>query len=103
MGRPYFLGLLAEACIETDRLDDGLIALREALATVDEHENRNYEAEMHRLIGELLLRQNDSNAAEAQSCFERAIEVARNQSGKSLELRATTSLARAVRVAGPAR
>jgi predicted ATPase len=92
--RPYFLCLLAEAWRQTGRLDDGLIALREALATIDEHENRNYEAEMHRLKGELLLRQNDSNAAEPQSCFERAIEVARNQSAKSWELRATTSLAR---------
>jgi predicted ATPase len=35
-----------------------------------------------------------SNAAEAQSCFQRAIEIARNQSAKSWELRATTSLAR---------
>jgi predicted ATPase len=51
-------------------------------------------AEIYRLRGELLLRQDDSDAAEAQSCFERAIEIARNQSGKSLELRATMSLAR---------
>ena len=49
---------------------------------------------MHRLKGELLLRQDDSNAAEAQSCFQRAIEIARKQSAKSLELRATMSLAR---------
>ena len=42
----------------------------------------------------LLLKKSDSNAAEAHGCFERAIEVARKQSGKSFELRATTSLAR---------
>jgi len=42
----------------------------------------------------LLLRQDDSNTAEAQSSFERAIEIARKQSAKSPELRATTSLAR---------
>jgi predicted ATPase len=41
-----------------------------------------------------LLRQDDSNAAEAQSCYKRAIEIARSQSAKSLALRATTSLAR---------
>jgi predicted ATPase len=92
--RPYFLCLLAEACTKSDRLDDGLSALREALAAANEHENRHYEAEMHRLKGELLLTQNDLNAAEAQSCFERAIEIARKQSAKSLELRATMSLAR---------
>jgi predicted ATPase len=92
--RPYFLCPLAEACRETGRLEDGLSALTEALATVDEHENRIFEPEMHRLKGEQLLRQNNSNIAAAQSCFEQAIAVARKQSAKSLELRATNSLAR---------
>jgi adenylate cyclase len=92
--RPYWLSLLAEACGEADRLDEGLSALTEALATADEHENRHYEAEMHRLKGELLLKQDDSTAAAAQHCFERAVEIARRQSAKSLELRATMSLAR---------
>src|SRR6516164_8395846 len=91
---PYWLSLLAEACGETGRCDEGLSALREALATADEHENRHYEAEMHRLKGELLVKQDDSNAAEARNCFERAVEIARRQSAKSLELRATMSLAR---------
>jgi predicted ATPase len=92
--RPYFLTLLAEAGRETGRLDDGLRALREALAAADEHKNRQYEAETHRLRGELLLKQDDSNVLEAESCFQRAIEMARKQSAKSLELRATMSLAR---------
>jgi predicted ATPase len=93
--RPYHLCLLAEACLQTGRrLDDGLSALREAMAAADEHENRFYEPEMHRLKGELLLKQNDSNAAEAQNCFERAIGIARKQSAKSWELRATMSLTR---------
>jgi predicted ATPase len=48
----------------------------------------------------LLLKQDDSNAAEAQSCFERAIEIARNQSAKSWELGATMSLARLLRDTG---
>jgi hypothetical protein len=56
-------------------------------------EEREYEAEMHRLKGELLLRQNDSNHGEAQSCFERAVEVARKQSAIVGATRAT-SLAR---------
>ena len=94
LGRPYFLCLLAEACMETGRLDDRLNALREAQAAADENEIRFYEAEIHRLKGRLLLKQDDSNAAEVQSCFLRAIEIARRQSAKSLELRATVSLAR---------
>jgi predicted ATPase len=61
--RPHALCLLAEACREPDRLDDGLGALTEAMAAADEHENRHYEPEMHRLKGELLLRQDHSKAA----------------------------------------
>src|SRR6516164_243078 len=97
---PYSLSLLAEACGETGRFDEGLSALREALATADQHENRHYEAEMHRLKGELLLKQDDSTAAEAQHCFERAVEIARRQSAKSLELRATMSLSRLLALQG---
>ena len=60
----------------------------------DKHEIRFYEAETHRLNGELFLRQDASNAAKAQGCFERAIEIARIQSARSLELRAAVSLSR---------
>jgi predicted ATPase len=91
---PYCLSMLVEACIKSGRVDDGLSALTEALAAADEQEDRSWEAEMHRLKGELLLKQNNLNAAKAQSCFERAIEVARKQSAKSFELRATTGLSR---------
>src|SRR5216683_4041440 len=98
--RPYFLCLLAEACMATDRLDDALSALTEALAAADGRENRHYEAEMHRLKGELLLRQDRSNVAKAHSCFERAVQIARKQNAKSLELRATMSLARLLAKSG---
>jgi class 3 adenylate cyclase/predicted ATPase len=91
---PYSLSLLAEVFAETGRRDEGLSALTEALAIAEEHGNRHYEAETHRLKGELLLKQDASNTSEAQDCFERAVEIARRQSAKSLELRATMSLAR---------
>ena len=90
--QPYYLCLLAEACMQANRLDDGLSALTEALAVADKNEERMHEPEIHRLQGEILLRQN--NAAQARECFERALEVARQQSAKSYELRATMSLAR---------
>ena len=80
--------------MKAGRLDEGLTALAEALAAADAHEERNYEPEMHRLKGELLLRQDHSKTAEAQGCFQRAVEIARKQSAKSLELRATMSLVR---------
>ncbi len=92
--RPRELCMLAEASMETGHLDDALSALTEALAAADQHGNRSYEAEAHRLQGELLLRRDDSNVADAERCFRRAIQIARQQSAKSWELRATTSLAR---------
>src|SRR5262249_48974351 len=55
---------------------------------------RYYEAEIHRLKGVLLLQQSSDNSTEAESCFHHAIAIAQNQSTKSWELRATTSLAR---------
>ena len=118
LDRPYNLSLLAQACMKTDRLDDGLSALTEALAAADENENRECESERHRLKGELLLRRQAqrsgaeqtsscgaprivvSNVAEVESCFRRALEIARNQSARSLELRATMSLARLLRDTG---
>jgi predicted ATPase len=96
LARPVILSMLAERCMEAGRLDEGLNALKEALAVANEHEIRHYEVETHRLKGELLLRQHDSNVAEARGCFERAIEIARKQSAKSLELRATMGLAQLV-------
>jgi predicted ATPase len=61
---------------------------------VDKTGERVYEAELHRLKGELLLQQSPDNAAEAETCFHKAIEVAQSQHAKSWELRAATSLAR---------
>src|SRR5260370_5781682 len=80
--------------MEPGCLEDGLGALTQRAPAADHREEHQAEAEIYRLKGELLLRQNDSNVAEAQPCFERAINIARGQSGKSFELRATMSLAR---------
>jgi len=94
VGRSALAYLLAEACLEAGRLDDGLNAVTEALAAADEREERSHEAEIHRLKGELLRRQEQPNVAEVETCFRTAIEMARGQSAKSWELRATMSLAR---------
>jgi predicted ATPase len=94
------LGLLAGAYMEAGRFDDGLSALTEALTTVDQHEQLVAGPEIYRLKGELLLKQDQSNAPEAQRCFERAIAIARKQSAKSWELRATMSLARLLAMHG---
>src|SRR5216684_297876 len=94
MWRPYNLAQLAEACGKAGRIDEGLELIAEALEVAQEKGERWWEAEILRLRGELLLKRNPSGLAEAQTSFERAIEIARKQSGKSLELRATMSLAR---------
>ena len=73
--------------------------LAEALTVVDKTGERFYEAELYRLKGELTLQQfkvqgSKFKVDEAEECFLKAIEVARRQQAKSLELRAATSLAR---------
>jgi len=100
MLRPHSLAALAEACSAANRFDEGLSALAEALAIAEENEEYCHVPDIYRLRGELLLRQTDSSAEEAQICFERAIEIARKQSAKSYELRATVSLARLLKGQG---
>jgi TOMM system kinase/cyclase fusion protein len=94
LGRPYFLSLLAEAYRATGQPDAGLTVLAEALTLVDTTGERWCEPELYRLKGALLLQQNSDHQAEAETCFHHAIAIAQNQQAKSLELRATTSLAR---------
>ena len=91
---PYYLSLLAEAYEMLDQPEEGLTVLTEALALADKNDERWCEAELHRLKGELLLQQSPDYHAEAESCFHQAITIAQNQSAKSWELRAATSLAR---------
>ena len=73
---------------------EGLEALAEALATLAKSSARWWEAELHRLRGELLLQHAVAQPEEAEACFQQALAVARRQQAKSLELRAAMSLAR---------
>jgi class 3 adenylate cyclase/ribosomal protein L40E/tetratricopeptide (TPR) repeat protein len=92
--RPRWFAFLAEACARSEGPGVGLKLLAEGMGLMEATGERMYEAEMHRLKGELLLIDNAANGPEAEHSFRTAIEVARHQAGKSLELRATTSLAR---------
>jgi class 3 adenylate cyclase/predicted ATPase len=94
MYRPHFLALLAEACLETGRIEEGLSAVREALAEVKETEVRWYEAELNRLEGELLLASEEPDESRAEASFRKGITIACGQGAKSWELRAAMSLAR---------
>jgi predicted ATPase len=109
--REYFLGLLAAVYWEIGQPTEGLLVLAEALAVLSENRQSMWEAELYRLKGELSLQSgarglesqltNPQSLAprphvetEAEACFLKAIDVARQQQAKSLELRATVSLAR---------
>jgi predicted ATPase len=92
--QPHFLALLAEASGEAGQPGIGLTMLTQALDLASKTGERRWEVERYRLKGELLLMQDQSNTAQAESCFQRAIEIARDQRARSWELRATTSLTR---------
>jgi predicted ATPase len=97
---PCNLAMLVEAYAQVGQPEEGLNVLTEALAAVNATGERFYEAELYRLTGELTLQKlNDPGSTfkggkEAEECFQKALNVARGQSAKSLELRAATSLAR---------
>ena len=81
-------------CDHLGHTEDGLQALAEAHTLVEQHEERWWEAEVCRLRGVLLLRQPGTPQAEAEAWLQRALDVARRQEAKSLELRAAMSLSR---------
>jgi len=109
----YYLALLAEMLWQTGQTETGLETLAEALATVEESGERFWEAEIYRLEGELLYSRggqrpvpsalkgrNAERELSPEDCFHRAIDIARCQSSKSLELRATVSLCRVWKAQG---
>src|SRR5262249_3876140 len=96
--RQYWLALLGEVYAKMGQQEKGRNALAEARAIVDKTGEHWWEAELHRLEGELTLLctrpSQELSFLEAESSFHKALEVARRQEAKSLELRAATSLAR---------
>jgi class 3 adenylate cyclase/predicted ATPase len=89
---PYYLGLLAEAHRRANRITDGMSLLNEALELVERTDERWYEAELYRLMGETLIIGSDRN--DAESWLRRALQTARKQGAKHWELRAAASMAR---------
>ncbi len=100
----YFLGLLADVLLRRGGADEGWRALEEALALARKTGEGLYEAELHRLRGELLLCRPGEPAPaalrRAEEEFRRALDVARRQEATSLELRAAMSLLRLARRLG---
>jgi predicted ATPase len=90
---PYYLSLLAQVCGKAGRAEEGLACINEALAEARAHNERWWDAELHRLRGELLL-MHGADASDVEAAILRAISIARSQQARSLELRATMNLAR---------
>jgi predicted ATPase len=98
MARPYWLCRIAEACHRTGAVHEGLALLDEAEAAVELTHECCWEAEIYRLRGQLLLAASEPAGPEAarsaEACYRRALEVARRQGARSLELRVAVSLSR---------
>ena len=89
---PYWLIRLAEAYGKAQRPLEGLEYLAEAVRVIERTEQREFEAELHRVRGELLLATED--VGQAEESFFTALEIARRQSAKLSEMRAAVCLAR---------
>ena len=89
-----YLALLAEALALAGKIEEGLAALDEALAKVAVSGAKGWDAEIHRLRGELTGRLPDPDPAKVEDSFRTAVAIAREQGTRGYELRAGTSLAR---------
>jgi hypothetical protein len=103
--RTQYLAALAAGYGLAGRVEEGLAALTEAMALVESTGVCAYEAELNRLKGELTLKRPEASSnsevqKEAETYFRQALNVARLQSAKSWELRATMSLARLLKLQG---
>ena len=91
---PNYLSYLARAHAEVGQLNDAWRCIGEAMTAVETTKEGLWEAEIHRMAGEIALLSSQPDAAKAQGYFEHALAVARQQQAKSWELRAATSMAR---------
>ncbi len=94
MWMPVWLSYLARASAEIGQFDDARHCISEAMTAMETTKERWYEAEVNRIAGEIALLSPESDMAKAESYFERALAVAREQQTKSWQLRAAMSMAR---------
>jgi predicted ATPase len=91
--QPGYFAELAAVYVDIGQPEEGLVVVAEALAHVERTGERWCEADLYRLKGELLLQLYPDNHTKAETCFQQALDIARQQQAKSLELRAAMSLA----------
>jgi class 3 adenylate cyclase/predicted ATPase len=90
---PFHLSYLARAYAELNQFDDAWRYIGEARTAVETTQERWFEAEVHRMAGEIARKSPGADGARAEAYFERALAVARQQQAKSWELRAAMSMA----------
>jgi predicted ATPase len=90
----YDLTLIAIALGGMGQFEEGVRTIEESFSLIERSGQPWYQAEVHRVKGELLLAKDASNAAQAEASFRTAIEISRKRNAKSWELGATMSLAR---------
>ncbi|HWZ11830.1 MAG TPA: hypothetical protein VNX22_01680, partial [Acidobacteriaceae bacterium] len=91
---PMYLPHLARAHAELGQFEEAWRCIGEAMTTTETTKETWFEAEVHRVAGEIALKSPEPDVAKAQACFERALSIARAQQAKSWELRAAMSMAR---------
>jgi predicted ATPase len=91
---PWHLSNLASAHAKLGQFDDAWRCIGEAMTTVETTNERWFEADIHRIAGEIALMSPEPDAAKAEAYFDHALAVARKQQAKSWELRAAMSMAR---------
>jgi predicted ATPase len=91
---PAYFSYLAKAYAELGQFDEALRCVGEAMTAVQISNEKWYEADVHRVAGQITLIAPQRDAAKAEAHFERALAVARQQEAKSWELRAAMSMAR---------
>ena len=90
---------LAESEASAGETDAALRRLDEALGELERTEQRCYEAELHRIRGEILLKRDPADTTAAEQALQAAVAIAQSQKARSFELRAAFSLAKFYRAA----
>jgi class 3 adenylate cyclase/predicted ATPase len=91
---PWYVAHMARALVELGRFDEARRHMAEALAAIEKTGERWFESDICRIAGEIELVAPERDISKAETHFERALAVAREQQAKSWELRAAMSLAR---------
>jgi predicted ATPase len=91
---PFYSSCLATAYAQLGQFEEAHCAIRDSITAIEKTKERWFEAELHRVMGEIALKLPNLGIAEAERCFERALSVSQTHRAKSWELRAAMSLSR---------